>query len=393
MRRRVAVVGAGQTRFAARRADATFWELAHDAVKAAMQDAGLEHLGGVDSCVVGMFNDLLSRQISPGDYVIDYIGMAPKSGFRVESGGATGAVAVRAGIAEVASGLADVTLVVGAEKATDIDGTDELLKVIQYIQCNTFIHPLGIAGHGNFALEIIPHMEKYGTTQEQMAMIAVKNRRNALNNPYAQGARAITVDDVLKSRMVTYPYKKLDCCLYSEGAAAVILAAEDVVPRFSKKPVWFTGVGLGTDLVRQGERGLPFPTSYLAQTTAARQAYVMAGITDPVKQLDVAELHDAFSGTELMSYEDLGFCGPGQGGRFIEEGRSLMTGDLPVNPSGGLMGLGHPVGATGIWQVGEITRQIRGDAGGRQVDGAKRGLVQNMGGPAMSVCAVFVLEG
>ena len=393
MRRRVAVVGAGQTRFAARRADATFWELAHDAVKEAMKDAGLENLDAVDSCVVATFNDLLSRQISPGDPVIDYIGMAPKPGFRVEHGGATGAVAVRAGVAEVASGLADVTLVVGTEKATDIDGTDEILKVIQYIQCNSFIHPLGLAGHGNFALEIIPHMEKYGTTQEQMALIPVKNRRNALNNPNAQGGMSITVEDVMKSRMVTYPYKKLDCCLYTEGAAAVILAAEEVVHKFPKKPVWFTGIGMGTDLVRQGERGLPFPTSYLAQTTAARKAYQMAGITNPVKELDVAEVHDAFSGTELMSYEDLGFCGPGEGGRFVEQGRSLMTGDLPVNPSGGLMGLGHPVGATGIWQTGEIVRQIRGEADRRQVDGAKRGLVQNMGGPAMSVCTVFILEG
>ena len=397
MQRKVAVVGVGITKFASKRPDATFWELSHDAVKLAMEDAGLSNMDKVDSTVVGIFHDMLSRQVAPEDHVYDYIGMGDKPGTRVAGGGATGGVAVRTGVMEIASGLSDVAVVVGAEKFTDVLNTAEQLKTIGYILDNNFSpSSLGTTGFNCFAMQIQKHMHEYGSTEEQMAKIAVKNRKNALNNPRAHGGKLITVDDVLSSKMIGTPYKFYDCCLYSEGAAALILASEDRVKEFSKPPVWITGIGSATSTGRVGDRSLdPGQSTYVSIQNAAKQAYKMAGINDPINEIDVVELHDAFTGVELMTYEDLGFCEKGKGGELIDKGITVMTGKLPVNPSGGLLGFGHPVGATGIWQVGMVTNQIRGEAGEMQVKNGevKRGLTSNGGGDGMCNYEVHILEG
>jgi acetyl-CoA acetyltransferase len=395
--RKVAVVGVGITKFGSRRPDATFWELAYDAVRLAMEDAGFKNLSMVDSAVIGMFHDMLARQVAPEDHIYEYIGMADKPGTRVAGGGATGAVAARVGFMEVASGLSDMSIVVGTEKFTDVLNTAEQLKTIGYILDNNFSPAsLGTTGFNSFAPQIQRHMHEFGTTEVQMAKIAVKNRKNALNNPNAHGGKVITVEDVLKSRMIGTPYKFYDCCLYSEGAAAIIFACEEKAKKFPKKPVWITGIGSATAAGRAGDRPrVPGHSTYISIVQAAKQAYKMAGITNPLKEIDVAEIHDAFTGVELMTYEDLGFCEKGKGGEFIDKGMPEMAGALPVNPSGGLLGFGHPIGGTGIWQIGMITNQIRGEAGKMQVKNGKvkRGLAGNGGGEGMCNYVVHILEG
>jgi acetyl-CoA acetyltransferase len=255
----------------------------------------------------------------------------------------------------------------------------------------TYEVPLGITAAASFVLPVVAHIERYKTpTEEQMAKVAVKNHRNAMKNPISQSPKELTVEDVLNSRMITYPFKFYDNCLYSEGSAALILASEEKAKKLCDNPVFITGVGAATDTGLPGVR--PDLTEFPSTRVAAELSYKMAGIKNPLKEIDLAELHDAFTGTEIMSYEDCGFCEPGEGGRLIDEGVTGPDGELPVNQSGGLIGCGHAVGATGIMQMNEIVLQLRGKAGGRQVKNAKRGLIQSIGGPGCSWTYSFIME-
>lgn len=396
MGRKVAVMGRGCTKFRSRWLEKTYFELAVDAVKEAIADAGITK-DDIECAVYGIYNELFERQVMPDVYVHDYLGLRLKPSTRVTAGGATGGAAIRSAYLEVASGQADIALVVGTERATECynydigNPTPETLKAISYSVDMTWEYPLGATAAASFAVPLITHMKKYGTpTEEQMAKVSVKNHRNAKLNPLAQSPKDITVEDVLKSRMICYPYKLYDNCLYSEGAAALILASEDVVKKFKTRPIWITGVGASTDTGMAGCR----PDIHLFESTrlASQRSYEMAGIKNPIKDLDLAELHDAFTGTEIMSYEDCGFCKIGDGGKLIDEGIVEPDGELPVNMSGGLIGCGHAVGATGLMQMGELVFQLRGEAGKRQVDGAKRGLVQSIGGPGCAWTYSFIME-
>jgi acetyl-CoA acetyltransferase len=226
-----------------------------------------------------------------------------------------------------------------------------------------------------------------------MAKVSVKNHLNATRNPLAQSPKVITVEDVLNSRKIVDPFKFYDNCLYTEGAAAVILASEEKAREITEHPVWITGVGASADWVMPGNR--PNIHTFESSRQAARKAYQMANIRDPLKDLDLAELHDAFSGTEIMAYEDCFFCPEGEGGRLIDEGTVMPDGELPVNLSGGLIGCGHAVGATGIMQTCEIALHLREQAGERQRKNARRGLVQSIGGTlcTWTVCLVLEREG
>ncbi|MFQ5865177.1 MAG: thiolase family protein [bacterium] len=394
--RKVAIVGVGNTQFRARWIDKTYYELAYDAAKLALGHAGLSR-EDVDSVVYGIYNELFERQFMPDVYVHDYIGMGLKPSVRVATGGATGGAAVRAGFAEVASGLHDIVLVLGVEKCTDCfnyeigSSTPEVLKGIVYSGDMTFETPMGLTPAASYALPLVAHMDKYGTpTERQMALVSVKNHKNAFNNPIAQSPKKLTVDEVLNSKMICYPFKFYDNCLYSEGASAIILACEEKAREITDKPAWITGVGAATDLVFTGRR--PDTTEFASSRVAGERAYQMAGVTTPLKELDFAELHDAFTGAEIMSYEAFGFCPPGEGGRLIEEEVTEMDGELPVCPSGGLIGCGHAVGATGVMQTGEAALQVRGEAEKRQVKNAQRGLVQSIGGPATAWTFAFIVE-
>lgn len=397
--RRVAIVGLGLTQFRARWLEKTYYELAFDAAKMALEDARLSK-EDIDCAVYGIYNDFFQRQYQPDAFVHDYIGLGLKPAVRVNTGGATGGSALRMGFAEVASGLYDTCLVLGVEKCADCYNyelgmaTPEVLRAILYTADMTYDNPAGRTAASGFALAVIAHKEKYGNpTEEQMAKVSVKNHFNATKNPLAQSPKILTVEEVLNSRKIVDPFKFYDNCLYTEGAAAVILACEEKAREITDKPVWISGVGASTDWVMPGNR--PNIYTFESSREAARRAYKMAGIRDPMEDLDLAELHDAFSGTEIMAYEDCFFCPEGQGGRLIEDGTVMPDGKLPVNLSGGLIGCGHAVGATGIMQACEIALHLRDEAGARQRRNARRGLVQSIGGTlcTWTVCLVLEREG
>ncbi|HDH96283.1 MAG TPA: thiolase family protein [Proteobacteria bacterium] len=392
----VAVVGVGTTPFKARWREKTYLELAYDAAKAALDHAGMTK-DDIDCCVYGIYNDFFERQFQPDLYVHDYLGMAPKPAVRVATGGATGGSAVRIGFAEVASGACDTCLVLGVEKCADLfsydhqSATPEILKAISYTADMTYEQPTGRTAAASFALAVIAHRKRYGNpTDEQMAKVTIKNHKNAMLNPIAQSPKELTLDEVLNSRMITYPFRFYDNCLYSEGAAALILASEEVAHKYTDKPVWITGIGASLDWASLGNRESLY--TFTSSRVAAKKAYEQAGITDPIEELDLAELHDAFTGTEILAYEDCFFCEEGEGGRLVDEGIVERDGKLPVNVSGGLIGCGHAVGATGIMQTNEIVLHLRGEAGERQIHGARRGLVQSIGGVACAWTVCIILE-
>ena len=393
---KVAVVGCGITKFKARWLEKTYFELAFDAVKDALHDTGVT-IDEIQSAHYGIYNELFERQVMPDVFVHDYLGLRLKPSTRVTAGGATGGAAIRSGFIEVASGVTDITLVVGVEKATDCydyeSGTSspEVLKAISYSLDMTWENMLGPTAAASYAIPVVAHMEKYGSpTEEQMARVSVKNHRNAVKNPIAQSPKVLTVEDVLNSRMICYPFKFYDNCLYSEGAAALVLASEKIAKEICEDPIWITGVGAATDTGLAGCR--PTISEFESTRVATRKSYEMAGITNPLEQLDLAELHDAFTGTEIMSYEDCALCEIGEGGRLIDEGIVMPDGKLPVNISGGLIGCGHAVGASGLMQMREVVLQLRGRAEARQIPNVRRGLVQSIGGPGCAWTYSFILE-
>jgi acetyl-CoA C-acetyltransferase len=201
------------------------------------------------------------------------------------------------------------------------------------------------------------------------------------------------VEDVLKSPTVIYPLKILDHCLSSEGAATIILASEEAAARFKREPVWITGIGASTESGRQAERDDTGKSLFPAVKASVDAAYKMAGVTDPPSAIQVAEVYDSFSGVEICLYEEFELCGWGEGAKFLGDGRASMGGTNPVNPSGGLIGGEHAIGATGVYQVAEVVRQIRGEAGARQVPGVNSGLAQSMGGARGAYSVSIVLEG
>jgi len=384
--RRVAVVGVGTTPFKARWRDKSYFELAFDATKAALDHAGMTK-DDIECCVYGIYNDFFERQFQPDLYVHDYLGMAPRP---------AGGSAIRIGVSEVASGMYDVCLVLGVEKCADLynydlqASTPEILKAISYTADMTYEQPTGRTAAASFALAVIAHRAKYGNpTDEQMAKVSIKNHKNAILNPIAQSPKALTLEEILSSKLITYPFRFYDNCLYSEGSAALILVSEDVVHKYTNKPVWITGLGASLDWAFLGNRESLY--TFTSSRVAAKKAYEQAGITKPLEEFDLAELHDAFTGTEILAYEDCFFCEEGEGGNLVDAGVVEKTGKLPVNVSGGLIGCGHAVGATGIMQANEVVLHLRQEAGKRQIDGARRGLIQSIGGVgcAWTVCIVF----
>ena len=390
--KRVAVVGVGLTRFG-RREDASLRELAFEAVKACLSDAGVS-LRDVESMVVSVGSDELAFALQPSAQIVDYLGFHPKPSFRVEGACASGSMAVRTGWMTVASGLSDLVLVVGAEKMTEVP-TPVVTEALGKGGDPMWEYPFGMTFPGYYALIARAHMARYGTTAEQLALVAVKNHRYANLNPYAHMHKEITVEDVLRSRPIAEPLKLYDCSLISDGAAAVLLASEDVAREISKgsgkPPIWIVGLGLATDALSMSER--EDLTTLWGTVEAARQAYRMAGVgpTD----IDVAVVHDCFTIAEIVAYEDLGFCEKGAGGKLIEEGRTHVDGDIPVNVDGGLKAKGHPIGATGVAMAVEITKQLRGEAEpGRQVKDPEIGLSHNVGGSGQHVAVhIFRREG
>jgi len=314
------------------------------------------------------------------------LGFCPRPSFRTEGACASGSMAVRTGWMTVASGLAELVLVVGAEKMTEVP-TSVATEVLGRAGDSTWEYPFGMTFPGYYAMLARAHMAKYGTTEEQLAAVSVKNHHYGALNPYAHMRKEITLETALNSFVVADPLKLYDCCLISDGAAAILLASEDVARRLRKDPIWVRGLGLGTGSVALAQREAL--TSLEGTVEAARQAYEMSG-TGP-KDIDVAVVHDCFTIAEIIAYEDLGFCARGAGGRWIEDRQPYIGGELPVNVDGGLKSKGHPIGTTGVSMAYEIVKQLRGEAEeGRQVPDAEVGLTHNVGGSGQhSVVHIF----
>lgn len=395
---RIVVLGGGISKFAADRSDGTIRDWVVEAVMEALQDAGVD-ISVIQHSVTSYELDHLSKQLSMGAILQDTIGMCPKPNVRVEGGGATGGLAIRTAYAYLRSGLCESVIVYGAESAGRHLKSEEVREV--YSMCADIDWETPIMGSYTslYAMMIQEHMRLYGTTEEQMALVSVKNHRNAIYNPKAHMPMNITVQDVLTSRSIAWPYKKLDCSLMSDGAASLILAVESWARRNSRtwnsKPaIYLTGTGCGTDFSRLGDRPRPYPgmAHFRAKREAARMAYAMAAIKDPLGEIDVAEVMDSYTGVELQSYEDLGFCEYGMSGPLTERKVFDMGGELPCNTSGGLIGQGTAPGAIGIAQAVEILKQLRGECDPRrQVQNARKGLTEVHGGVG-TFSAVHIFE-
>ena len=383
--REVAVVGVGMTEFGELWSDSlrTIWA---KAAVAALADAGIDQ---VDMITVGcMSPGLFTGQEHLASLLADELGMAGVPAARVESACASGGLALRMGFAEVAAGLSDTVLVTGVEKMTDVDGADATyaLGTASDQEWEGF-H--GITFPGLYAMLARAHMQRFGTTVEQLAAVAVKNHANGLLNPHAQYHLKLTIDDVLNSTMVADPLHLFDCSPVTDGAAAVVLTTVENAKKLGgKRPVVkITGSGLATDTITLANR--EDLTELKAVRLAAERAYAMAGRTP--KDLHVVEVHDCFTIAEIMATEALGLFDPGSGAAAAADGLTGLQGKIPVNTSGGLKSKGHPVGATGVAQAAEIVTQLRGEAGQRQAEGATVGLAQNMGGSGGS-STVHIME-
>lgn len=400
--RGVAVVGVGMTRFHHRiHADKTSRELFVEAALEAIDsvDNGIQ-LGDIEALFVGNFSsDAFEKQGHTAALMADWVGLAPRAATRIEDACASSGVAVNMGALALASGAYDVVMVGGVEKMRTL-GTEEVTDALAMAADDLYEVSAGFTFPGLYAAMATAHFAKFGSNWEQLAAIAIKNHHNGTLNPKAhfqseimdtairRGERnGMTFKDemeFLKSSlnpMIAYPLRLFDCCPVSDGSAVIILATEDVAKKFTDTPVYINGIGQASDAMALHDRA--DMTTLRATRLAASQAYRMAEVD--VGDIDVADVHDCFTIAEVLATEDLGYFPKGDGGKAAVEGRTSLDGDRPVNPDGGLKAKGHPVGATGAAMTYEIFKQLRGEAGGRQVDDAMVGLVQNVGASGATV--------
>ncbi|HBA34942.1 MAG TPA: hypothetical protein DCZ12_12490 [Gammaproteobacteria bacterium] len=366
----VAIIGAGMHP-CGRHPDKTFADIAFTAAQNALDDAGANWTD-----IQAFFASHTRQGISAGEIIGQEFGLTGIPMFNVENACASGTTAIHMATQAIKSGAHDVVLVAGFEKMQRgvIGGIGEPSSFGARMGLNVM--------PAMYALKAKKHMHEFGTTEEQMAMVAVKNHKNGALNPIAQYRNEVTLEEVMNSRLVCDPIKLLECCPTSDGAAAIVLASDKVARRFTQKPLIYVA-GSSVETSRYGV------DDWEASRRTAETAYEMAGIG--AGDIQLAECHDAFTIGEIMHYEELGFCPIGEGGRFIEEGHADITGKLPVNPSGGLKARGHPLGMTGVAQVCEITWQMRGEAGPRQVQNDPKAAITHTQGYG-GVCAVAVFK-
>ncbi|VVB87232.1 3-ketoacyl-CoA thiolase [uncultured archaeon] len=374
--RDVAIIGVGCTEFG-ELWDKSFRELFVEAGISAIEDAGIQG-GKIDALYVGnMSGGRFIEQEHIGSLIADYAGLASLNipSTRVEAACASGGLALRQGIIAVASGYHDIVIAGGAEKMTDVDAettTDALAAAAD----REWEGVMGATFPGLYAMIARLHMHRYGTTSEQLASVAVKNHHNGMMNPKAQFQHEISIEAVLNSVMVADPLHVFDCSPISDGASAVVLAPAEVARKYTDTPVYVKASAQASGTLSLHDRR--DITTLDATVVAAKKAYNMANVTP--SDIDFAEVHDCFTIAEICAIEDLGFVRKGDGGKASQEGMTAIGGKIPINTSGGLKACGHPVGATGVKQAVEITMQLRGEAGKRQVDGAEIGLTHNVGG-------------
>ncbi len=441
------MVSGGVTKFAKAHPGMDFRLMVKKAYDQAMVEIPNLTVDRIDGSRISYFSDHFARQLKAASMVQDYLGLNPKGSVRIEWGGATGGECFQAAYEAVASGRMDVCLAAGFETMSRV-ATWKGNEFIALASDTNFDFPLGGFYTGYYALMVIRHiyeylrLRKFGHIvdereaqrqaivegQRVMSWISVKNHLNATHNPYAQYPKRLTVADVLGAEMISYPLTREQICTMSDGAATAVLCTESVARELTERPVRVTGVGCGTDTMRLADR--PFGTvplypherasdyarlrypgvhSFRAGRAAGLEAYRMAGITDPIRQLDFIELHDAYASSEIQTYEDLGLCKYGEGYDFTLSGAPFLTdldyglpvpdaGKIPVNPSGGLIACGHPVGATGLmqavfafWQLQGTIRSHFGNDPTLQIRRARRGAIHSHAGTGSSV-TVSILE-
>lgn len=377
MARRVAVVAAGTSKkwgvF-----PGTYRDLISEAGKATFDSNPNIKPGDVQGFVLAsVFPERSVFQSHVATLAAETVGVTPTKLFqRVENMCGSGTIAIRTAYMAIASGLCDVVMVIGAEKMYTPQPAETFMNMLGGVD-REYEGALGVTAPIQFALAAQSHMLRYGTTHEQMAQVSVKNHAHAVNNPYAHFPKACTLEEVLNSKPVTTPLTILECSPITDGSAGMILMSEDKAREYTDQPVFILGTG-------QAAAGFNYANvpSELSDWTmlklAADDAYAMAGVGP--QDIDVAEVHDCFSISEVIIMEELGFAVKSEGGAFVAAGRSDYGGDVVINPRGGLLGCGHPLGATGVAQGVEIFRQLRGEAGVRQVPGAKIGLGHNLSG-------------
>jgi acetyl-CoA C-acetyltransferase len=380
---KVCVLGAGSTKYG--KLDDSITDITIQAAVGAIESAGIdpkEIQAGYISNVFG----IADKQVHLGPVVMSNLGIPEKPSLSIESACGSGSVSFREAFANVAAGFYDAVLVAGVEKVTHT-GTEWTTTYFSY--CSDFFYEGGAGASfpGLFASMARAYLTEFNATEEDLALVAVKNHENGLLNPKAHLRKKITVDDVMKSAVVASPLKLYDCCPFSDGASAVILCNEKFAKEHSKNYVQVIGSGRGgSPATLQGRDHM---TTIPSTKIAAEAAYKMAGITP--KDIDFAEVHDCFTIAEIVDTEDLGFFEKGTGVQAIREGRTARNGDIPINPSGGLKAKGHPIGATGVGQVAEVFEQLTGKAGERTVKDAQIGLTHNFGATGAS-CAVHIFK-
>jgi acetyl-CoA C-acetyltransferase len=386
MKKDVAVIGAGMTLFR-RRLKETGKELSFLAAKMAMEEAGIEKKN-IDMIVMGSAPDAFDGIHMKGENLLDGAGGAGKPYVRVFNGGGTGVFAPIAGWWHVASGVADVYMVIAEEKMGSCYPHPQ--TAFRHIWDPVIDRPLNPNLVWLFAMEMNRYMTVHNIKKEDIARVAVKNKRNAVDHPCAQLADPnITVDDVLNSEMMAWPVQRLDISPPSDGAAALIFCSEDVVNQYTDDPIWVEGVGYNIDSTMWTNRDLYFPR-YVS--LAAKMAYKMAGIVNPRREIDFAEPYDPFDYKELHHMEGLLLCDKGEAPILTREGVTQRDGDLPICPSGGLLGVGNPIAATMGQKVCELYWQLAGKAGKRQIPGDPRIGVGQAWGDIMQMATVMVLK-
>ncbi len=450
--RPVYAISGGVSKFAKTRPDKTYQAVIKEAYDYALEDLQIsfpDFTKIVEGSVASYFSDHFSRQLMAAIMAQDYLGLCPKPSHRVEGGGATGGLCFQEAWKSIASGHMDVIAAYGFETMSHVE-TWKGNEFIALASDVSFDYPVGGFYSGYYAMMVTRHMKEYGTSVEDMAHVSVKNHINAFHNPYAQKRNRYSIQDVRNAPMVAWPLTRLDICVMSDGAAATILASEEGIQKLEKagakipRPlVKVTGIGRGTDAMRMSDRphvdydtfiedyateqekdssdtmkyykklwdhGTRYPGvhSFRAGRTAGNMAYKQSGIYDPIEELDFVELHDAYTSSEIQTYEDLGLCRYGEGGPFAASGKAFMPDidyglDLaekpvcPVNPSGGLIACGHPVGATGLMQAVFAIWQLQGsikkhfDDNTLQVKDARKGAIHSHAGTGTYV-TVSILE-
>lgn len=372
---RIAIVACGLTPFGMR--SANFRELAAEAGKNLLNDAENLEKDEIDGLFVGTaLPELFIHQGYTAPLIAEQLGLEPRIVTRCELACASGQAAIRAAYSSLTSRMCEIALIMGIEKM-NFDSPHKIRRVLASVLDTEWDAVHGLSAPPFFAMCAQRHMLEYGTTREQMAMISTKNHGYAATNPFAQFRKKVTVEEVLNSRVVSPPLTLLECSGVTDGAAAILMTTEEKAKTMTDTPVYI--IGHGQKCTGSLTSNLQSLSGWASLREASGQAYRSAGITS--RDIDLAEIHDCFSISEIMEYEGLGFCKEGEGGRFIEEGESYVGGEVAVNTRGGLLGAGHPLGATGVAQAIEVVNQIRGQVPkSRYVKDIRYALSHNLSG-------------